>query len=67
MDTIKAPINMTGCVHATLNVPKYISSNDYESLINLPQIEGVTLIKNKTFAELGMEECTNQEIINLFK
>jgi len=35
---------------------------DYELMNNKPQIEGNTLIGNKTFAELGLEELSNTEI-----
>lgn len=39
--------------------------NDYEELINKPSIEGVTLIKNKTFSQLGLDKMTNFDIENL--
>lgn len=42
-------------------------ANDYEKLQHLPSIEGVELRGNKTFAELGMEECSNIDIDSLFK
>ena len=35
---------------------------DYELLRNKPSIESVTLIGNKTFAELGMIHITNLEL-----
>lgn len=40
-------------------------ANDYEKLNNKPSIEGVELIKNKTFEELGAISLTNMEIENL--
>ena len=42
-------------------------TNDYEKLLNLPSIESVQLKGNKTFEELGMSECDNIDIDNLFK
>ena len=39
--------------------------NDYEELINKPSIEGVTLVKNKTFSQLGLDKITNFDIENL--
>jgi hypothetical protein len=38
------------------------SMNDYETLINKPQIEGNTLIGDQTFAALGMVRITNTEL-----
>lgn len=35
---------------------------DYELLLNLPQIEGVELIGNKTFEDLGLTALTAAEI-----
>lgn len=36
--------------------------NDYEDLINKPQIEGVTLEGNKTYEELNLKKITNTEL-----
>ena len=49
------------------NDPGVTVVKDYELLNNKPQIEGNTLIGNKTFEELGLLELSNaeiQEIIN---
>ena len=40
--------------------------NDYRTLENLPQINGITLIDNKTLEEIGIETITNIEIENIF-
>ena len=40
-----------------------IHENDYEQLLNLPQINHVTLIGNKMPSELGLEEET--EVISM--
>lgn len=50
-----------------ITVPKVVGTADYNKLYNLPQIESITLQGNKTFEDLGMTECTNQEIIDMFK
>lgn len=42
-------------------------TNDYEKLINKPQIEGVTLIGNKSFPELTLDEEDNETINETFK
>lgn len=39
-----------------------VQNIDYTLLGNLPQIEGVTLVGNKTFADLGLEALTAAEI-----
>lgn len=35
---------------------------NYEALSNLPKIEGVTLIGNKSFSQLSLEKLTNTEL-----
>ena len=37
-------------------------TSDYERLVNKPSIEGVTLMKDKTFEQLGLSAMTPQEI-----
>lgn len=43
-----------------------ISEHDYEKLIKKPRINDVELVGNKTLEELGIEECTNQDIDDMF-
>lgn len=40
-------------------------STDYATLNNKPSVEGVTLVGNKTFPQLGLESITNTELENL--
>lgn len=42
-------------------------TSDYEALNNKPSIEGVELIKDKSFTDLGLTEVTNQEILEIAK
>lgn len=42
-------------------------TSDYKKLKNKPSIEGVELIDDKTFEELGLKELTNFELENLLK
>ena len=42
-------------------------TNDYEKLKNKPAINGVELIKNKSFDDLGMSIITNQELEDMLK
>lgn len=38
---------------------------DYEALSNKPSINGVTLIRNNTFEQLGLQAITNEEIAEI--
>ena len=42
-----------------------IGTKDYKQLYNKPSIEGVTLINNKSFEDLGAKSLTNLEIERL--
>lgn len=44
-----------------------ITEKDYEKLIKKPRINEVELVGNKTLEELGIEECTNQDIDDMFE
>lgn len=39
-----------------------IHTDNYEDLYNKPMIEGVTLIGNKTFEELGLDDISATDI-----
>lgn len=65
--------NLTGTVEGVSNIdgdvsiPINVGTSDYNKLKNIPSIESVELRGNKTLQELGIEECGNQDILNLFK
>lgn len=42
-------------------------TQDYEALANKPQIEGVTLIGDKSFSDLNLNALTNMEIEELLE
>lgn len=42
-------------------------STNYEYLSHKPQIEGIELVGNKTFADLNMNFLTNEELESLLK
>lgn len=48
-------------------IPERNSQVDYNDLDNIPSINQVELIGDKSFDELGLEEASNTEILNLFK
>ncbi len=44
-----------------------VGENDYEKLDNKPSIEAVTLIGDKSFHDLGLDNITNIELYELLK
>ena len=66
-------VSMSGSLNAetgmsgTLNMAERVYENDYEKLKNKPSINGVELIKNKSFDELGVSPMTNSEILEIIK
>lgn len=64
-NTIRASASVTGTMGATATLGQTVivgGTTDYERLRNLPSIEGVTLIGDKTFPQLSMSKLTNSEI-----
>ena len=66
-------VSMSGSLNAdtgmsgTLNMAERVYENDYEKLKNKPSINGVELIKDKSFEELGVSPMTNSEILEIIK
>ena len=60
--------SLVGCINGnenmrgTMNLPRGGGTKDYEELYNKPQIEGVTLIGNKSFEDLTLVSLSNIEI-----
>ena len=83
MSTIEQKASLSGTATQTASLNASINSNislsgnasgsnrsgtsNYEQLSNLPSIESVQLIGDKSFEDLGLEECSNIEIDNLFR
>ena len=66
--SLRASLSEKRTLKARLSVPKSLGFQDnYEKLKNLPQIEKVSLTGNKSFSDLGLEEVTNQDILDMFK
>lgn len=64
-NTIRASASVTGTMGATATLGQTViigGTTDYERLRNLPSIEGVPLIGDKTFSQLNMSKLTNSEI-----
>ena len=58
---IRTPPKLQG----QLNYSTYELNMDYNRLANKPSIEGITLIDDKSFEDLGAIGLTNMEIENL--
>lgn len=64
--TLSGNISSPSALSGELSLPREIKrSNNYEELEHLPQIEGITLIGNKSFAQLNMTRITNSELEEL--
>lgn len=49
----------------TLNMAERVYENDYEKLHNKPKINGVELVGNQSFDDLGMSELTALDVFNI--
>lgn len=66
MGSINGNMSASASLLGEITMPEQIVRiGNYEELENLPQIEGVTLIGNKTFPQLHLEALTNMELDNL--
>ena len=64
---ISGSLNGQTGMSGSLNMAERVYENDYEKLKNKPSINGVELIKNKSFEELGVSPMTNSEILEIIK
>ena len=66
-------VSMSGSLNADtgmsgdLNMAERVYENDYEKLKNKPSINGVELVQDKSFEDLGDHVLTNFEILELMK
>lgn len=61
--SLNADTGMSG----SLNMAERVYENDYEKLKNRPSINGVELMQDKSFEDLGDHVLTNFEILELMK
>lgn len=59
---VKISFKETKNMNAKFGEVHMVHTDNYEDLLNKPKIEGVTLIGDKTFVELGLAEITPQDI-----
>lgn len=65
--TLTCVINSRTGLSGTLNFAGGSSAKDYEVLINKPKINGVELISDISFEELGDHALTDNEIFAILK
>lgn len=56
-------VSMTG----TLKQADRVVEKDYEKLVNRPSINGVELIKDKSFEDLGISELTALDVYKILE
>ena len=61
--SLNADMGMSG----DLKMAERVYENDYEKLVNKPKINGVELVQDKSFEDLGDHVLTNFEILELMK
>ena len=65
--SMSAALSASAEMSGTLKQADRVVEKDYEKLINRPSINGVELIKDKSFEDLGDHVLTNFEILELMK
>ena len=65
--TMSGSLNADTGMSGSLKMAERVYENDYEKLHNKPKINGVELIQDKSFEELGDHVLTNFEILELMK
>ena len=66
-ETLSGSLNADASMSGTLKMADRVIEKDYEKFVNKPSINGVELIKDKSFEELGDHVLTNFEILELMK
>ena len=65
--TMAGSLNADTGMSGSLNMVERVYENDYEKLKNKPSINGVELVQDKSFEDLGDHVLTNFEILELMK
>lgn len=66
-ETLSGSLIADNSMSGTLKMADRVVEKDYEKLKNKPSINGVELIYDKSFEELGDHVLTNFEILELMK
>ena len=65
--SVSAELSASSAVSGVLNMAKSTVEKDYEKLVNKPCINGVELVGNKDFEELGFSELTALDVFNILE
>ena len=65
--SVSGSLNADTGMSGDLKMAERVYENDYEKLKNRPSINGVELVQDKSFEELGDHVLTNFEILELMK
>ena len=65
--TMSGSLNSQTGMSGNLQMADRVYENDYEKLKNKPSINGVELVQDKSFEDLGDHVLTNFEILELMK
>lgn len=63
--TMSGSLNPETGMSGDLKMAERVYENDYEKLHNKPKINGVELIGNQSFDDLGMSELTALDVFNI--
>ena len=63
--TISGSLNADTGMSGSLNMAERVYENDYEKLHNKPKINGVELVQDKSFEDLGFSELTALDVFNI--
>lgn len=63
--TMSGGLNADMGMSGSLNMAERVYENDYEKLHNRPKINGVELVGNQSFDDLGMSELTALDVFNI--
>lgn len=63
--SMSGSLNVETGMSGSLNMAERVYENDYEKLHNKPKINGVELVGNQSFDDLGMSELTALDVFNI--
>ena len=66
-ETLSGSLNTDASMSGNLKMADRVIEKDYEKLVNKPSINGVELVSDKSFEELGVSPMTNSEILEIIK
>lgn len=65
LTAVSASLSASDRLSADLNSAKNVVEKDYEKLLNRPKINGVELVSDKSFEDLGFSELSALDVFNI--